>query len=578
MSVEHIPFDLHALVSVVMKPLSVRAEEKQLELVCEVGRDVPRNLIGDPGRIRQILINLLNNAIKFTERGEVELKVSMQDRQDTLVNLCFVVRDTGIGIPPDKQRLIFEAFTQEDNSTTRRFGGTGLGLTISTRLSALMGGKIRVESETGQGSRFYLQIPLEVDVNQRPPVVPHNLCGLKVLVVDDNTVNRQVVCRMLDQWQMRFVEAASGRAALDILQRDTAFDIMLLDFQMPEMDGFDLVSRMRLDKRLDQLKIILLSSASSPGQGAQCRELGIRAYLTKPVAQHELVSAMQTLLGEGRYSPGRSGQTPLITHHSLSEQHKSLRVLVAEDNLVNQKLIATLLGKWGHDFTLAKDGEEAVTLSATHDYDLILMDIHMPVMGGLEATELIRARETSRPGARRLPIHALTAAALPEEREEALKRGVDGYLTKPINKKELMELLDSLAGADMASTMEPQRTELSQASPGFDYLAATAQVDQEVVALIREDFLRLADQEWAALESAFVHADWSLLARLAHTQKGVVANFGARPLQDMLADLEQQSLVNAPSDPARMNALKLEWQVFCTALQKHGGTERTSRE
>ena len=446
MSVEQISFDLHGLVSAAMKPLAVRAEEKKLELISDIQPGVPECVKGDPGRLRQILVNLLNNAIKFTERGEVELRVDVVRQEGPQVTIRFSVRDTGIGIPAEKQRLIFEAFTQEDTSTTRRYGGTGLGLSISAKLAALMKGSLAVNSRKGEGSTFYLTLPLLRDSHERPEPVKLPLSRKTALVVDDNETNRRILCKTLQNWGMQVIEAASGQGALQLLTEKVpaTCDVVLLDYRMPDMDGFDLVMRLREESRFDALRIIMLSSAATPGQGSRCRSLGIRGYLTKPVEQHDLMQAIRTLLGET--SP--ADDTPLITHHSLQEQTATLRILVAEDNAINQKLIDTLLAKWGHEVTLAHDGQQAVHLFTCQAFDLILMDIHMPVMNGLEATRKIRSLEAAQGNGSHMPIYALTAAALLEEREEALSLGMDGYLTKPINKAELNALLGQFGAFD----------------------------------------------------------------------------------------------------------------------------------
>jgi signal transduction histidine kinase/CheY-like chemotaxis protein len=446
MAMECIAFDLHSLVSTVMKPLSVRAQERQLELICDIHPDVPRHVQGDPGRLRQILINLLNNAIKFTEAGEVELTVALQSRDAAAVQLAFAVRDTGIGIPEDKQRLIFEAFTQEDSTTTRRYGGTGLGLTICSRLATLMGGRIWVVSQTGHGSTFHVLLPFGLAAAERVAAPLPDLRNRRALLVDDNAVNRQVLGRMVQRWGMQLTEAASGASALTILNESAVqtFDVLLLDFHMPGMDGFEFVSRLKREPRFASIKIILLSSAASPGQGAQCRELGIDAYMTKPVVQHELELAIQTLFARPLRSAQESPVSQLVTRHELPPKSETLKILVVEDHPVNQMLIMTLLEKWGHHRVLAQNGQEALDLHAKDTFDLILMDMQMPVMGGLEATRAIRAREAGRPDAVRTPIYALTAAALPQEQEAGFQAGVDGYVIKPISRQQLQELLSQL--------------------------------------------------------------------------------------------------------------------------------------
>jgi signal transduction histidine kinase/DNA-binding response OmpR family regulator len=562
MNVEKISFDLYSLVTSAIKPLSVRAEEKRLELICDIDPEVPRKFLGDPGRIRQVLLNLLNNAIKFTEHGEVALKVAVQSRSGEDITLEFSVRDTGIGIPKNKQQVIFDSFTQEDSSTTRRFGGTGLGLTISHRLAGLLGGRIWVESDPGIGSTFHVRLPLTVDAMESSPPVPQNLQTKRVLLVDDNGVNRQVLGRMTRQWGMNVSEAASGAEALKILQDESAppFDLILLDYHMPEMDGFELASRLKDLPLLLPTRIIMLSSATSHGQGAQCRELGIHGYLTKPVAQQELLQAIQTVLGQSD-APKADQKRQLVTRHSLSEDGHHLAILVAEDNAVNQKLICTLLGKLGHAVTLANNGQEAVDCYKRAIFDLVLMDMQMPVMGGLEAVRQIKEWDGSRPPELRTPIVALTAAALPEEREAGLHAGVQGYLTKPIIKKELLNLLDHIA---------PRKGVTVNTEPEFDYAAALAACDREIIEFVGPHFLAEAGGVLTRLEAALTSADWPLLERQAHTQKGLVANFGARPLQEMLQSIETGARSGQVA-PECLIPLRKEWQRLYLAVQANPG-------
>jgi signal transduction histidine kinase/CheY-like chemotaxis protein len=443
LAVESIDLDLHSLINEIMRSLRVKSREKPLELISELAPGVPRRLIGDPGRLRQILVNLLNNAIKFTEQGEVALHVDARPIAEDQVEVHFTVRDTGIGISAENQRRIFDAFSQEDGSITRRFGGTGLGLTISNRLAALMGGRIWVESTIGKGSTFHVTLPLGVGDRNVAAQQPPELSGKRVLLVDDNAVNRRILCRMLVQWGMQVTEARNGTECLAVAaDPDTrAFDLLLVDYEMPDLDGFAVVSALEQIPGTQYLKTIMLSSGVIPGHAEHCRDLGIHALLAKPVAYDELQHAVHNALVERtrETAPEAPPQAPAPPHAA-----KPLKILLAEDNLVNQTLMIKLLGKWGHDLTLANNGREALEWFARDVFDLILMDMQMPVMGGLEATRLIREREAADPSLGRTPIHALTAAALPDERTAALESGIDGYLTKPLNRSELLDLLDGL--------------------------------------------------------------------------------------------------------------------------------------
>ena len=446
LSVESIDFNLHGLLDEVMKTLATKADDKQLELLYEIAPDVPRQVFGDPGRLRQVLINLINNAIKFTESGEVALRVILQETVADRLNLHFALRDTGIGIPPEHQQRIFEAFSQQDTSTTRRFGGTGLGLTISRRLAELMGGRIWVESRPGKGSTFHVVLWLGLSKHEIVTSPPQDLQGKRVLLVDDNATNRRVLGHLVSQWRMQLTEAEDGTAAIQILEAhsSTPFDVLLVDDRMPNMDGFELAAALKQDPRFRDLKMIMLSSASVRGLGRRCRELGIDAFLTKPVARHELLKSIHALLGREGHP---RNPAPLITRHSLREASIALKILLAEDNPVNQKLMLMLLGKWGHDTTLAENGQEAVERCERATFDLILMDMQMPVLSGLDATRQIREREAGDLSLGRIPIYALTAAALQEERAAGLAAGLDGYLTKPLNKTELQDLLNRIQHA-----------------------------------------------------------------------------------------------------------------------------------
>lgn len=446
LAVESIAFDLHALVNEIMRSLRVKSQEKPLELISELAPSVPRRLIGDPGRLRQILVNLLNNALKFTEGGEVALSVDARPIAEDRVEIHFAVRDTGIGISAENQARIFDAFSQEDGSITRRFGGTGLGLTISNRLAALMGGRIWVESTLGEGSTFHVTLPLGVGDRNIAAQQPPELREKRVLLVDDNAVNRRILCRMLVQWGMQVTEARNGTECLAVVADPDirAFDLLLIDYEMPDLDGFAVVSELKRIPLTQHPEMIMLSSGVIPGHAERCRDLGIHALLAKPVAYDELLKAVQNALGERARDAA-----PVVPPQARSPRQtaKPLKILLAEDNLVNQKLMLRLLGKWGHEVTLANNGREALEQVERDTFDLILMDMQMPVMGGLEATRLIRERQSADTTSARTPIHALTAAALPEERAAALASGVDGYLTKPLDRVELLDLLERLAMA-----------------------------------------------------------------------------------------------------------------------------------
>jgi CheY-like chemotaxis protein len=446
MTLDSVEFDIHGVFDNTMKAMAVQARRKGLELLCEIAPDVPPRLVGDPQRLRQILVNLVGNAIKFTDQGQVLAKVQLNSMDKNSVEALVTVSDTGIGIPKEKQPLVFQAFVQGDGSTTRRFGGTGLGLSISLSLVELMGGRIWVESIEGAGSSFHFTalFGVALETAAATPAVPHPpLAGMPVLVVDDNAANRQILGQFLSRWGMRPTLAASGKEALQLLATAAGktrppYPLILTDAQMPEMDGFTLCEEIKHNPAWAGATVMMLSSMNLSGDAQRCREIGIPAYLTKPVSQSDLLKAIERVLCVAEAeaaSPATTPAPPLAGDNGLS-----LRVLLAEDNVVNQKLAIRLLQKDGHAVTLTADGADAVATFAPGKFDLILMDVQMPHMGGLDATAAIRALEKA-VGHTHIPIIALTAHALKGDRERCLDAGMDDYVSKPIRRAELREKL-----------------------------------------------------------------------------------------------------------------------------------------
>lgn len=444
---EAVDFDMRDLLEGTMKTVSLRADEKGLELLCEIAPEVPEVVRGDSGRLRQVVVNLVGNAIKFTAQGEVALKVHAESREGAETIFHFTVSDTGMGIPVEKQKLIFDPFSQADNTTTRNFGGTGLGLTISTRLVNLMGGKIWVESQVGKGSQFHFTMrmgtsnakPIEAGAIASAEI----LRGVKVLIVDDNRTNRRILEGMLGRWDMNSTSAEGGEEALarlaEAVDASEPFGLILTDMHMPDMDGFTLIEQIRQRPRLATATIMMLTSAGHRGDGARCVELGVSAYLLKPIRQSELREAIARVLG----AKTPTGPIPLITRYSLGdarEQTEVMRILLVEDNKVNQLLATRLLEKRGYQVTLATTGREALTALDHGVFDLVLMDVQMPEMDGLDATAAIREKEKGT--GTRLPIVALTAYAMKGDSEKCLAAGMDDYLTKPIRPQELDALLE----------------------------------------------------------------------------------------------------------------------------------------
>jgi two-component system sensor histidine kinase/response regulator len=445
LELDYMSFDLRKSLIEVTKVLAIRAQQKGMEFIFDVSPEVPVNVIGDPARLRQIIVNLVGNAIKFTETGEVEVNIRTEKEEADGTIIRFSVRDTGIGIPADKQAMIFSAFSQADSSTTRKYGGTGLGLSIVGQLVGLMGGKLWVESGLGKGSTFCFTVRLspgvapalgeELDVAQ--------LAGAPILIVDDNATNRRILEESVIHWKMVPIVVEDATAALQVLQQrqlsKAQLPLVLTDAHMPGIDGFGLIERIRLNPSLEKVKIIILTSGGQRGDAARCQKLGVAAYLSKPFDRLELRQVLRYVLAS---DPLSTGAKTLVTRHTLQEQRHSLSFLVAEDNVVNQRLISRLLEKRGHSVVVAQNGREALQTLKRQHFDIILMDVQMPEMDGFEATRLIREEE--RASGVHLPIIALTAHAMQGDEERCLACGMDGYVTKPIKLGELFSVIDKV--------------------------------------------------------------------------------------------------------------------------------------
>jgi two-component system sensor histidine kinase/response regulator len=443
---ETIDFLLRDTLEDTIKLLGFRAQEKGLELACRILPEVPDGLQGDPTRLRQIIVNLVGNAIKFTAAGEVIVEVHVGEETEAETTLHFSVRDTGVGIPEAKQHSIFEVFTQADNSMTRKYGGTGLGLAISSRLVKLMGGSIWVESEMGRGSNFHFTVRFQMQkfsARKYEPIGAEQLRGLLVLIVDDNSTNRRVLQEIVLAWHMTPTLTESGPEALTVLERSetngTPFGLILMDAQMPGMDGFSVSRRIKQDAKLSRSAVIMLTSAGLRGDAARCRELGIKAYLTKPIKRSDLLEAIKMVLG----SQAQVEENPaVVTIHSLRENRGRLRVLLAEDNAVNQTLAVRLLEKRGHEVVVSENGRAALEMLSTQRFDLILMDVQMPEMDGLQATTAIRHGELK--SGKHIPIIAMTAHAMAGDKERFLDAGMDGYISKPLRVEDLVSAIDEV--------------------------------------------------------------------------------------------------------------------------------------
>jgi two-component system sensor histidine kinase/response regulator len=572
MELEAIEFSLRDNLDHTLKPFALRARDKALELVCDVRPGTPDRLVGDPGRFRQILVNLVGNAIKFTDRGEVVVRIDPVAESSDQVVLRVAVSDTGIGIPPAKQAQVFEPFTQADGSTTRRYGGTGLGLSIVRRLVALMGGQIEVESEVERGSTFRFTARFGRGGEPAAPTsapAALDIEGVSVLVVDDNATNRRVLTETLTLRGLRVTAVSGGPDALAALQRaaadGTPIRLALLDVQMPEMDGFTLAERIKAIPDTAATIVVLLSSGGRPGDAARCRELGVAGYLTKPIGQASLWEAILLALS----APVQPGVPPvLVTRHLLRERRRQLRILLAEDNPVNQRLAVRVLQKQGHDVVVAANGREATDLVERERFDLILMDVQMPELNGLEATALIRQREAAvesgewspppgsslapHPGGpRRLPIIAMTAHTLRGDRERCLAAGMDDFVSKPMKTEDLLAAIGRVIGHAPAPSAPPPSAPTT--APPVDLPAAlrTAAGDAELLRELVEIFSADYPQRLADLREALRTNDARRLERTSHALKGALGSLGATEATSLAAKLEaigrDQQLSRAPA-------------------------------
>ncbi|MGO9114385.1 MAG: response regulator [Thermoguttaceae bacterium] len=545
-------FHLRESLGDTMKSFAIRAHQQGLELVCHIHQDVPAWVVGDYHRLRQIVVNLVNNAIKFTQRGEVVLEVARQGcsenpgSRENGVELHFIVSDTGIGIPAEKQAIVFGMFEQADSSTTRRHGGTGLGLAIASRLVELMGGRIWVQSEVGRGSQFHFTVTLgqaDAEPNQAADSEPRCLHGMRVLVVDDNATNRRILDEVLSSWQMLPASVASAAQAMEQLRQaehaGQPFPLVITDAHMPDVDGFMLARQIREDREIGGPVIMMLTSGDRPNDMGECERLGIAAYLLKPIKQSELLEAIELALD----IPGmrRVQSVPADQRRSWG---RSLRILLAEDSLVNQQLAMALLESEGHTVTVANNGREAVAAAETGGFDVVLMDLQMPEMDGLEATAIIRANE--RNSGRHIPIIAMTAHALKGDRERCLEAGMDAYTSKPIDAEELFAAIESRVGRPPEATAAADGP-LTPTEPIIDWSAARKAVrgDDHLLDIIVETALGEIPHLLAEIRRAASAGDSQALRLAAHTLKGSVRYFGAQRVLQPALRLEAMGQKNS---------------------------------
>ncbi len=577
---DHALFDLQESLGDTMKSLAYRAHTKGLELACRIHPDVPAMLVGDVGRVRQVVINLVGNAIKFTDTGEVVLEVKFREESQGMAQLHFAVTDTGIGIPEDKVGSVFQAFEQADSSTTRRFGGTGLGLAISSRLVEHMGGEVWVESVHGSGSTFqftaWLDLPSPDEVG---PIVPRPVVvdGTRVLVVDDNETNRCILQEMLTNWRMVPTMAPDVPSALGILREaflaGEMFPLVLTDANMPDHDGFTLAERVKQDSELSSTVIMMLTSGDRPGDISRCNELSVAAYLLKPVKQSELFDAIVMALGvtaaEDEFH---------VDIENAQEKLPPLRVLLAEDSLVNQKLAVGLLERHGHSVVVANHGREVLGAVETERFDLILMDVQMPEMDGLEATEIVRARE--RDTENHIPIVAMTAHAMQGDRQRCLEAGMDEYIAKPIRAKQLFLTLAKVMGfsaeplpvPDLPSGPQDNPNRPQQAAQTWDPDVALDSVkgDRDLLRIVVKTYLEEAPRLVTRMKDSLGQSNGAELNMAAHSLKGSLRFLAAEQGFQLAYQLE---LMGRDSDfekaPDTLSSLEAFLSKLTPSLRTH---------
>ena len=555
MELDQTPFEIREVLGDTMKSLGLRAHNKGLELAFSVAADVPEILIGDASRLRQIIVNLVGNAVKFTSSGEVVLTVEAGTQSDVRVNVHFAVSDTGIGIPASKLDEIFTAFHQADTSTTRRFGGTGLGLAISKRLVQLMGGVIQCESTLGQGSTFRFTANMQVGASARPSgyVNAVVVTDTRVLIVDDNATNRRILLEMLRNWGMKPEVSDSADAALTLLLeaavRGIPFRMVLTDVNMPDADGFEFTRRLRSLPLLRQTPVVMLTSGDRTGDSAKRKELRVAGNLLKPVKQSELFDLIVNVLGVN----ATEKEPVLIPAESVGQPARSLRILLAEDNLMNQKLATGLLAKFGHAVRIANNGEEAVAAYVADRFDVVLMDVQMPLMDGFAATGAIR--EYEKLTGLRTPIVAMTAHAMKGDRERCLDAGMDDYLAKPIRSKLLAAVLEQVSSGSCLAAAQPTTAalDIEVAECLVDWKSALEGVDgdRDLLKSVIEVFLEESVRLMLELQTAVSASDFGRIRHAGHSLKGALLGAGAVPTAELAQVLEMmgaQGLMDSPNE------------------------------
>jgi PAS domain S-box-containing protein len=588
LELEALDFDLPTLLDDFAATLAVRAHEKGLEFLCSADPAIPERLQGDPGRLRQILINLVGNAIKFTTEGEVAVQVALLEETDAHVVLRFSIRDTGIGVPPAKRDMLFDKFTQVDASTTRQYGGTGLGLAISKQLAGMMGGEIGVESEEGRGSEFWFTVRLGKQAHPSPEEahLPADLQGVRVLIVDDNATNRDIQSRRLLSWGMRPTEVADGQSALAVLgqavDEQDPFQVAIIDMQMPEMDGEALGMAIKGDPRLHSTRMVMLTSLGIRGDARRFEEIGFSAYATKPIRHQELKMVLSLSLTEGDETT--APQPAIVTRYTAREMlhrfaDRKVRILLADDNFTNQQVALGILKKLGLRADAVANGAEALKALESLPYDLVLMDVQMPEMDGFEATRWIRNPQ-SRVVNHQIPIIAMTAHAMQGDRERCLQAGMNDYVSKPISPPALVEVLErwlpqeTTAAAVLPSTMEEALVApVKRRLPVFDRTMMLARFmdDAELAQTVIDGFLADIPVQIDKLGKALAQADMEGAARQAHTIKGASANVSGEIVRAVAAEMEKEAGGgNLDACREKMAELEIEFGRLRQAMQAGG--------
>lgn len=552
LDLETIDFDLRVAVESVAASMAPRAEAKGLEMACMVHHNVPTLLRGDPSRLRQVLLNLVGNAIKFTLRGDIVIRVMLESETQDSATLLFTVSDTGIGIPAERIKYIFERFTQVDSSTTRKYGGTGLGLAISKQLVQMMGGTIGVESEPDKGSTFWFTARFQKQParTQPDPLIEEiNLKGIRALVVDDNPTNQMILRKMLENIGMRVTIASSGAECIDTLlagrDENDPFDLALLDMQMPSMDGEQTLREIKSHPRISSTVVIVLTSMGKRGDASRLEAMGCAGYLLKPIKQTQLYEAIAAVLGR-KDVPKKLNVSQLVTRHTLAEKKRTGEwILLAEDNPVNQKLAVVMLQKAGYRVDVVENGLQAIDAWCSKPYRLILMDVQMPEMDGLEATHFIREHEAT---GQHIPIIAMTAHAMSGDRDRCLAAGMDDYLSKPLEREDVLETVEkwlskSPPAAQGSVSAKPEaETTLVKEEP-IDIEAAMPRFggDHAFFLELLSEFVENMDERIKLFRSALERGETKELTRMAHNLKGAASNFNAHPLTNYASELELQA-------------------------------------